>query len=60
MSSLRVLSLIGDVDDEERTGMVVSQPVLFILMFRFTVSLFSDGWKHNVSEEEPKNSRLWS
>ena len=55
-----MLSLIGDVVDEERAGMVASQSVLFILMFRFTENLFSDGWKHNVSEEEPKYSRLWS
>ena len=54
------MSLIGDVVDEERAGMVASQSVLFILMFRFTVSLLSDGWKHNVSKEEPKNSMLWS
>ena len=43
------MSLIGDVVDEERTGMVVSQSVLVILIFRFTVSLLSAGWKHNVS-----------
>ena len=54
------MSLIGDVVDEERAGMVASQSVLFILIFRFTVSLFSAGWKHNVKAEEPKNSILWS